>query len=109
MILDEKNSSIRFLNSSSGSSYIDPFDIIEEKGLIVPFMYILTNLLTSVFESTGSQSTPTETITSCDQLSKENGTSLSPYLSPWVVKTIEATAPDVGDISSSQHICSHMK
>ena len=43
-------------------------------------MGISMSLSTSIFESIGSQRTPTETITYLDQLYKVNGTSPTPGL-----------------------------
>lgn len=54
MIFDEKNSIIELLKSSFGSSYNDPFDIVEDKGSIVPLMGIPTNSLTSIPKLGGS-------------------------------------------------------
>ena len=38
---------------------------------------------------------------------KGNGTSPTPYLPWWVVKTIEATSPNIGDISTCRQTRSH--
>ena len=64
MIFDEKTFGLGLLKSSSGSSKSHPFGIIEDTGLIVPFMGILAHLSTSVLKSTGSWNTSTKTITS---------------------------------------------
>ena len=49
----------------------------------------------------------TETITSLDHSSKRNENSLTPYLSQWAVKMIEAARTDVGDISTGRQTRSH--
>lgn len=77
VISDENNFGIGLLNSSYSPSYSDPFDIVEDKGLTVPFMGILTSSSTFVPKSTFSWSTQTDTIRSPNQLSKGKDTSLT--------------------------------
>lgn len=102
MIFYEKTSGLGFLKSSYGSSYSDMFCIVEDTRLNVHFRGVLTSLLTYIRKSIGSDNTLTETVTSLDQYSKGNGTSLTPYLPWWDIKTIEVVGPDVGDISIGQ-------
>jgi hypothetical protein len=65
-------------------------------------MGILTNSSTPNTESTGSGSTPTETITYPYHPFEGNVTSLTHCLPLWVVKTIEVVGPYVRDISFFQ-------
>jgi hypothetical protein len=79
-VIFDENYGIGLLNSSFGSSYNDPFDIIEDKGLTVPFIGILTNSSTSIPDSNGSLRTLTESIKYPDWISQRNGTSMNPCL-----------------------------
>lgn len=102
MIFDENTSGLGLLKSSYGSSCSDLFGIVEDTESIVPFMSTSTNSSTSVSESTGSQSTLTETVTSPDRSYEGNGNSLTPCLARRVVKMIDVVGPDVGNIYTSQ-------
>ena len=73
----------------------------------IPLMTILTNSLTFVSKSTSSRSTLNETVTSLGHYFEGNGTSPTPCLPQWDVKTIEVVGPDVGDISTGQQTQSH--
>ena len=95
VISDEKYSGIKLLNSSSGLLHSDPFDIVPKPLLIVPLLGIFTTLSTSLPESLGSQSTPTEIVTS-----ERNDSTLTPCVPRWTIKTLESAGSDVGDISS---------
>lgn len=88
MIFDENNFGLGFLNSSSGPSYSDLFGTIEDTGLTIPPMHILTSLSIYVSESIDNWSTSTETVISPNLSFEGNVTSLTLYLPWWTVKMI---------------------
>ena len=107
LIFDEKKYGLELFKSSFGSSQSVPFGIVEDIRLTIPPMHSSTSSSISILELTGSQSTPTETITSPDRSSTRDGTSPNPCLPRWVVKTIGVVGIDVGDISTGQQNHTH--
>ena len=102
MIFDEKTSSLGILNSTSSLSHSDTFGIIEYIESTVPFKGISTSSSTSIPESTGSQITPIQIVTSPDRSSTRNDTSPTPCLARWDVNMIKATGVDVRNISTGR-------
>ena len=98
MIFDDKISSLGLFKSPSIQSYSDPFGIVEDTRSIVSPIYTLTSSLTFILESTSSWSTPTKTVTSPMHYSQRNDTLETPYLPWWVVKIIESTGTDIGNM-----------
>ena len=80
MIFDENTYGLELLKSSSSLSYSDPFGIVEDTGLTIPLMCILTNSLTFVLESIGSQRTLNNIVKSPNHTFEENGTLVISYL-----------------------------
>lgn len=66
VIFDEKSSGLKLLNSPFCILNNDPFDIVPNSRSPTPLLCISTNSLTSLLKSTGSHTTPIETITSLD-------------------------------------------
>ena len=88
------------MNSSSGLLHCDPFDIIEECRLFVPFPGTSTTSTNSTHESIGSRSTLVEYIDTltCSTNNHWPESSLT-FLPQWDAKTIEVVGLDCRDAS----------
>ena len=89
VIFDEKTSGLGLLKSPYDPSYNNTFGIVEGTKSNISPICISTSSLTYVPKLTGSQSTPTETVTSPNYSIDRNEHSSTPCL-PWLdVMTIE--------------------